>query len=77
MNVAMLLEMAADAMGDRVAIGNRSDGLTYEGLRRAARAVADRVDDSGARHLALRFAGGDQLAQVGEAAERLLPELKG
>lgn len=32
---------------------------------------------AGARHLALRFAGGDQLAQVGEAAERLLPELKG
>src|SRR5262245_58199382 len=53
MNVAMLLEMAADAMGDRVAIGSRSDGLTFEGLRRAARAVADRVEDSGARHLAL------------------------
>jgi acyl-CoA synthetase (AMP-forming)/AMP-acid ligase II len=53
MNVAMLLEMAAEAMGDRVAIGNQSEGLTYEGLRRAARAVADRVEDSGARHLAL------------------------
>jgi probable F420-dependent oxidoreductase len=31
---------------------------------------------AGARHLALRFAGGDQLAQVGEAASRLLPQLK-
>ena len=31
---------------------------------------------AGARHLALRFAGGDQLAQVGEAAEQLLPALK-
>jgi probable F420-dependent oxidoreductase len=31
---------------------------------------------AGARHLALRFAGGDQLAQVGETAERLLPALK-
>jgi len=32
--------------------------------------------DAGARHLALRFAGGDQLAQVDEAALRLLPRLK-
>ena len=31
---------------------------------------------AGARHLALRFAGGDQLAQVDEAASRLLPRLK-
>jgi alkanesulfonate monooxygenase SsuD/methylene tetrahydromethanopterin reductase-like flavin-dependent oxidoreductase (luciferase family) len=31
--------------------------------------------DSGARHIALRFAGGDQLAQVDEAAKRLLPKL--
>ena len=32
--------------------------------------------DAGARHIALRFAGGDQLAQVDEAAKRLLPKLK-
>ena len=32
---------------------------------------------AGARHLVLRFAGGDQLAQVGEAAASLLPRLKG
>src|SRR2546426_3012931 len=32
--------------------------------------------DAGARHLALRFAGGDQLAQVDEAARRLLPKLE-
>jgi probable F420-dependent oxidoreductase len=31
---------------------------------------------AGARHLNLRFAGGDQLAQVDEAASRLLPRLK-
>ncbi|HSF05174.1 MAG TPA: LLM class flavin-dependent oxidoreductase [Methylomirabilota bacterium] len=31
---------------------------------------------AGARHLNLRFAGGDQLAQVDEAAARLLPRLK-
>ena len=32
--------------------------------------------DAGARHIALRFAGGDQLAQVDEAAKALLPKLK-
>jgi probable F420-dependent oxidoreductase len=32
--------------------------------------------DAGARHLTLRFAGGDQLAQVAEAASRLLPRLE-
>jgi len=31
--------------------------------------------DAGARHIVLRFAGGDQLAQVDEAAKRLLPKL--
>ena len=31
--------------------------------------------DAGARHINLRFAGGDQLAQVDEAASRLLPRL--
>ncbi len=31
---------------------------------------------AGARHIALRFAGGDQLAQVDEAASRLLPRLR-
>ena len=32
--------------------------------------------DAGGRHFALRFAGGDQLAQVDEAASRLLPRLR-
>ncbi|HEX5586437.1 MAG TPA: class I adenylate-forming enzyme family protein [Acidimicrobiia bacterium] len=43
MNVAMILEMAADALGDRVAFGNLDDGLTYGELRDAAKAVARRV----------------------------------
>src|SRR5436309_1921793 len=49
----MILEMAADALGDRVAFGSRADGLTYEALRTTARAVADRVDGTGAERLAL------------------------
>ena len=32
--------------------------------------------DAGARHFTLRFAGGDQLRQVDEAASKLLPRLK-
>ena len=32
--------------------------------------------DAGARHIVLRFAGGDQIAQVDEAARRLLPALR-
>jgi acyl-CoA synthetase (AMP-forming)/AMP-acid ligase II len=53
MNLAMILEMAADALGDRIAIGSLHDGLSYEQLRRAARAIADRIEASGATHLAL------------------------
>jgi alkanesulfonate monooxygenase SsuD/methylene tetrahydromethanopterin reductase-like flavin-dependent oxidoreductase (luciferase family) len=32
--------------------------------------------DAGVRHIAVRFAGGDQLAQVDETAARLLPRLR-
>jgi acyl-CoA synthetase (AMP-forming)/AMP-acid ligase II len=49
----MILEMAADALGDRIAFGTRADGLSYEALRAAARTVADRVDGTGAERLAL------------------------
>jgi alkanesulfonate monooxygenase SsuD/methylene tetrahydromethanopterin reductase-like flavin-dependent oxidoreductase (luciferase family) len=33
--------------------------------------------DAGCRHVAVRFAGGDQAAQVDETASRLLPRLRG
>jgi len=32
--------------------------------------------DAGARHLAIRFAGGDHLAQVDEVAAKVLPWIK-
>jgi hypothetical protein len=32
MHLMLLLEMASDAMGDRVAIGDRDAGLTYAGV---------------------------------------------
>jgi acyl-CoA synthetase (AMP-forming)/AMP-acid ligase II len=39
----MPLELAADAMGDRIAVGGREDGLTYAELRRLAIAASSDV----------------------------------
>jgi alkanesulfonate monooxygenase SsuD/methylene tetrahydromethanopterin reductase-like flavin-dependent oxidoreductase (luciferase family) len=50
---------------------------TYAGPIDGAVEWLQRWIDAGARHLLFRFAGGDQLAQVDEAAARLLPRLKG
>ena len=50
---------------------------TYAGPIEGCAEWLQRWIDAGARHLALRFAGGDQLAQVDEAAAKLLPRLKG
>ena len=61
MNLAMLLDMAADGLGDRVAIGSRSDGLTYDGLRRAAAGAATRLDGTGATSLVLTMPNGPVL----------------
>jgi fatty-acyl-CoA synthase len=51
MNTPMLLEMAADGMGDRVALGSARDGLTYAGLLDRARRVAAVVAEAGAERL--------------------------
>jgi acyl-CoA synthetase (AMP-forming)/AMP-acid ligase II len=53
MNVAMLLEMAADGLGDRVAIGGPNDGLTFTALREHAVTAAERVRGTNATTLAL------------------------
>jgi acyl-CoA synthetase (AMP-forming)/AMP-acid ligase II len=52
MNIAMLLEMAADGLGDRIAIGSRDDGVSYARLRSLAQAVAARVETTDAHTLA-------------------------
>jgi len=49
---------------------------TYAGPIEGCAEWLQRWIDAGARHLALRFAGGDQLAQVDEAAAKLLPRLR-
>ncbi len=49
---------------------------TYAGPIEGCAEWLQRWIAAGARHIALRFAGGDQLAQVDEAASRLLPRLR-
>jgi len=49
---------------------------TYAGPVEGCVEWLQRWIDAGARHISLRFAGGDQLAQVDDAAKRLLPRLK-
>jgi len=49
---------------------------TYAGPVEGCVEWLQRWVDAGARHISLRFAGGDQLAQVDEAARQLLPRLK-
>lgn len=51
MNTPMLLEMAADGIGDRIALGSHKDGLTYAELLDQARRVARVVAESGAERL--------------------------
>lgn len=53
MNLAMVLDMAADGLGDRVAIGSLGDGLSFDALRRAASRVPGRLAASGASTVAL------------------------
>ena len=54
----------------------RARQACYAGPIEGCVAWLQRWIDAGARHLMLRFAGGDQLAQVDEAAARLLPALR-
>ncbi len=53
MNLMMLLEMAVDAYGDRIAFQNGDDRLSYQGLFDAAGALAATLDDGRIRHLAM------------------------
>jgi fatty-acyl-CoA synthase len=55
MHTTLLLDMAADAAPDRLALGRREDGVTFSDLQRRARAGA----------VALEAAGGDTVVFVG------------
>ena len=54
----------------------RARQAVYAGPIEGCVAWLQRWIDAGAHHLMLRFAGGDQLAQVEEAASKLLPRLR-
>src|SRR5581483_11961053 len=57
----MLLEMAADGMGDRVAVGRAKDGTTYAGLLEDARRLAAVLQASGAERLVLVDVNSDDI----------------
>ena len=49
----MLLEMAAEGFGDRVAIGSADGGLTYRGLFNKAGAASERFRSGDNTHVAM------------------------
>jgi acyl-CoA synthetase (AMP-forming)/AMP-acid ligase II len=51
MNVMLLLEMARDGFGDRVAVGDRSTGMTYRQVFAASGAVAGRFTEMEVSHV--------------------------
>ncbi len=53
MNLMMLLEMASSSYGDRVALTNGDDQLTYSELFQAASAAGARAKSGGAEHFAM------------------------
>ncbi|MEC9395161.1 MAG: class I adenylate-forming enzyme family protein [Actinomycetota bacterium] len=53
MNLMMLLEMAAGGFGERVAIGPRDGGLTYQRLYDLAGTASRRFRDAGVEHVAM------------------------
>lgn len=53
MNTAMLLEMAASAAGDRVAVGSRPGGVTYQTLLERAHAAARWLEARGGERTVL------------------------
>lgn len=53
MNIMMLLEMAAQGFGDRVAFTNGEDSLTYQELFDAAGAAATEIKNSGCEYVAM------------------------
>jgi hypothetical protein len=53
----------------------RARQATYAGPIEGGIEWIQRWVNAGARHLALRFAGGDQLAQIDEVAAKVLPRI--
>ena len=67
MNLMMLLEMAADGLEDRVAVGSRHDGITY-------RRLFERAGEAAAR---FRAAPGDRVVLCDESSPAVPVALSG
>jgi acyl-CoA synthetase (AMP-forming)/AMP-acid ligase II len=63
MNLAMLLEMAADAFGERIAVSCAGRTLSFSGLRSAAQSAARSLERAQVAHVAL-LDGNDVAAPV-------------
>lgn len=61
MDTALLLDMAADAAPDRLALGGRADGLTFAETRRRARASAAWLAEQGGETVAFLGLNGPDL----------------
>ena len=64
MNLSLLLDMAADTVGDRVAVGSRNGGLTYLQLRGRAHAVAAGLAAQGLERLVLAAENTDEIPSL-------------
>lgn len=64
MNLTLLLDMGADAFGDRVAVGSRAGGLTYARLRETALRVAASLTAVGASRLVLAAENSDAIPSL-------------
>ncbi len=61
MNIAMLLEMAADGMGDRVGVGSRSSGLTYADLLDRSRRWPRLIKEAGVERVGMVAPNSEQV----------------
>ncbi|MGB1582050.1 MAG: AMP-binding protein, partial [Nevskiales bacterium] len=60
-NIAMLLDMAAEAFGDRTAVVCGDESLTFADLRTQAQRAARQFQSSGAQYVALLDTNGPVL----------------
>jgi acyl-CoA synthetase (AMP-forming)/AMP-acid ligase II len=69
-NVTLLLDMAADGLGERVLVGGRDDGITAARLREMSARAAGRLQDCGATALVFLAENGPALPVALFAAAR-------
>ena len=62
MGIEVLLDLAASMCGDRIAIGSRQDGVTFDRLNELSSGGATVIQDSGAKHVAFVGLNGPALS---------------